>query len=357
VVEHTAENRGIAASAGMALVYLASLSIVFAQEAERPSPLLLAVFAPAVLAGLLIRRFWALGLSVGVVAVFLMWFSVVDEDAPLVAMLGGLLLGIAAGRVAQRPIATGDAPAHRWGLVKRLMRRVVSKQTFEALDDLLDRLRFRIDTLPNGLYQPVRGLPVRASRTTGSESRWSAMLPVIQDQRVSSAVDIGACEGYFSLELAAVGIPTIAIESSPSNYRTALLAVRRNGARNVGVLAMEVTPENAFTLPAADCILCLSIWHHFVRSHGLGQATAMLESIWLQTRKVLFFDTGEIEMTPDYALPAMTPDPRSWLAAYLGQTCAGSRVQHLGAHRAFDPSGDPCERNLFAVIRAGEVSL
>ncbi|MEK6192584.1 MAG: hypothetical protein AABM41_09775, partial [Chloroflexota bacterium] len=70
------------ASAGMAVVYLASLSIVFAQEAERPNTLLLAVFAPSVLAGLLIRRYWAIGLAVGVVAVFFVWFSLVEEDAP-----------------------------------------------------------------------------------------------------------------------------------------------------------------------------------------------------------------------------------------------------------------------------------
>jgi hypothetical protein len=114
---------------------------------------------------------------------------------------------------------------------------------------------------------------------------------------------------------------------------------------------MELTPTNVATLPASDCVLCLSIWHHFVRSHGLSQATAMLETIWQQARKVMFFDSGETEMTPDYRLPAMPPDPRSWLAEYLAQTCMGSRIEHLGRHRAFDPSGNPCQRNLFAVIR------
>jgi hypothetical protein len=75
--------------------------------------------------------------------------------------------------------------------------------------------------------------------------------------------------------------------------------------------------------------------------------------IWQGTRKVLFFDTGEDEMTPEYGLPAMTPDARSWLGAYLAVTCAGSRIERLGTHRAFDPAGVPCERNLFAVIREG----
>ena len=66
---------------------------------------------------------------------------------------------------------------------------------------------------------------------------------------------------------------------------------------------------------------------------------------------MLFFDTGENEMTPDFGLPEMTPAARPWLAAYLAETCVGSRIEHLGTHAAFDPSGRPVERNLFAVIR------
>ena len=56
-------------------------------------------------------------------------------------------------------------------------------------------------------------------------------------------------------------------------------------------------------------------------------------------------------MTPDFGLPEMTPDARSWLADYLAETCPGSRVEHLGTHAAFDPAGRTVERNLFAVIR------
>lgn len=337
--------------AGIALAYLAGVSVVFVQETEPPSPLVLAVLVLSVFAGLAIRRFAALALPVGAVACLLVWLGVVDEDLPLVALIGGLLLGVAVAPTYEGLGTAGDARARRWPLLKRLLRPIVTKQTFEAIDDVLDRVRFRIDTLPNGLYQPVPGVPARAARGAGSESRWAAMFPVIKAQRVESAVDIGACEGYFSLMLGAEGVPTIAVENMPSNYRTALLAARKTENRNVGVLALEVTPENAFTLPDADCVLCLSIWHHFVRTHGLSRATEMLAAIWLHTRKVMVFDTGEAEMTPDFRLPEMTPDARSWLTTYLADTCAASRIEHLGFHRAFDPAGRPCERNLFAVIR------
>jgi hypothetical protein len=329
--------------------------VILVQEWNEPRLLVVAFFGPSVLAGFVIKRFSALLLPLGVIVLSLPWVPLVDED-PILAMLGGMFIGVVLARANDRmqplprsePTQT-DARAHRWPAFRRLAKRFVTRQ---GVDDLLDRVRFRIDTFPHGVYQPVPSLPVRsATRGGGSESRWQAILPVVREQAVESAVDIGACEGYFSIMLGDAGIPTIAVEGDPSTYRTAIFAVRRSGLDDVGVLALELTPDNVVAVPAADCTLCLSIWHHFVRYYGLDDATEMLGTIWDRTRKVLFFDTGESEMTPEYRLPAMTPDARSWLADYLAETCQDSRIEHLGTHRAFDPKGRPCERNRFAVIR------
>ena len=332
-----------------------SLSLILVEEWNEPRLLVIAFFAPSLLVGLVIKRFSALVLPLGVIALSLIWVPLIDED-PILAMVGGLVAGVVLARLyerTQRVPRSGsvqtDARAHRWPVVRRLAKRVVTRQ---GIDDVLDHVRFRIDTFPHGIYQPVASLPVRsATRGGGSESRWDAILPVVRERAVESAVDIGACEGYFSIMLGEAGIPTIALEGDPSTYRTAIFAVRRSGLDDVGVLALELTPGNVVAVPAADCVLCLSVWHHFVRYHGLDTATEMLRTIWARTRKVLFFDTGESEMTPEYRLPAMTPDARSWLTDYLTETCAGSRIEHLGTHRAFDPTGRPCERNLFSVIR------
>src|SRR5262245_10644134 len=347
------DDRSLAAPVWMltaAFVYLAAVSAVFVQEAEAPDRPLLPLFVASLVTGLVVRRFRTVLVAFAGIVAVLVAIGWVDEDMPLAAIVGGLLLGAAAAR-AYVGAASRDAAAHRWSLAKRALRPVVSKATFERFNDLLDRLRFRIDTIPNGLYQPVPGLPAKAARTTGSESRWSAIEPLLERLHVASAMDIGACEGYFALKLGAAGVPTIAVESTPSNYRTALLAAKRNRAANVGVLALEVTPQNVFTLPPADCVLCLSVWHHFVRAYGFDLATEMLAELWVLSRRALVFDTGETEMTPEYGLPAMVPDARTWLSAYLEETCPGGTVEHLGRHRAFDPGGSPCERNLFAVIR------
>ena len=259
------------------------------------------------------------------------------------------------GRPAEgRPAGSADSPAPTWSRSTALLRRLVRR---DAVDAVVDRIRFHVDTFPFGLYQPVSSLPGgRATRARGSESRWDAILPVLEANGVGNAVDIGACEGYFSLMLAEAGVSTIALEGKPSNYRTTLYAVRRSGLTNIGVLALRLTPENVDLVPSADCVLCLSIWHHFVRTYGLEVATAMLQAIWRKTGVVMFFDTGETEMTPDYRLPEMTPDPRAWLEGYLSQTCAGSRIGHLGRHLAFDPEGGSADRNLFAVVRTAELT-
>ena len=231
-----------------------------------------------------------------------------------------------------------------------LIRRFVSRA---AIDRGIDLLRLRLDTFPRGRYQPVAALPGRAKRGEGSLSRWAAMSPIIRELGVRSAVDIGAGEGYFSIELGSEGVTSVALEAAPGNQRTALLAVRRSGLANVGVLALELRDETVEMVPPADCSVFLSLWHHLVRDNGLESASYITARIWERTGKVMFFDTGENEMPASFRLPAMTPDARSWLEHYLSATCPGSEVRHLGSHAAFDADGDPCERNLFAVIRLG----
>jgi len=220
------------------------------------------------------------------------------------------------------------------------------------LDDAIDLVRLRLDSLPDGVYQPVPGLRVRkAKRAVGSGSRWAAMEPVVERLGVKSAMDVGANVGYFPIKLASRGIPAVALESDPRNVRTTATAVRRNQLDNVAVMELEFRPDTLDLLPATDCTLLLSVWHHLVRERGLDSATHLLQELWARTGKVMFFDTGEDEMPESFGLPRMVPTPDAWLREYLQKNCAGGRIEHLGRHRAFDAAGLPTDRALFAVIR------
>ena len=209
------------------------------------------------------------------------------------------------------------------------------------MDDALDRLRLRLDMFPAGVYQPVPTLPFRhATRARGSESRWAAMSPLIQSLAPRQAVDVGADAGYFALQLGWLGVPTVAMDGDPRAQRTAMLAIRRSGLHTVAVTSLRLEPANVDLVPPADCVLVLSVWHHFVRDYGIEAATTMVQSIWAKTGKVMLFDTGESEMPPSFGLPSMVPDGRTWLRDYLAHACAGSRIEHLGRHAAFDAEGD-----------------
>ncbi|MEU7697510.1 hypothetical protein ACF064_06680 [Streptomyces sp. NPDC015492] len=220
------------------------------------------------------------------------------------------------------------------------------------LNDTIDLIRLRLDVLPEGLYQPVPGLPVRkARRAAGSRSRWTAMEPVVARLGVRTAKDIGSNAGYFPIKLAELGILVVALEADPRFVRTTTTAVRRNRLDNVAVMALELRTDTLGLLPTTDCTLLLSLWHHLVKELGLETATQLLRGLWDRTDKVLFFDTGEAEMPDSFGLPRMTPTPDAWLTEYLRESCAGARVEHLGRHRAFDADGLPAERALFAVVR------
>jgi hypothetical protein len=119
----------------------------------------------------------------------------------------------------------------------------------------------------------------------------------------------------------------------------------------MGLMILGVAPETVGLLPEADVVIVLSVWHHFVRTNGLDDATMLMGRIWARTRCVLFFDTGESEMPASYNLPEMSPDSRTWLGRYLAGVCTNGEVRHLGVHAAFDADGEPALRNLFAIVR------
>ena len=242
---------------------------------------------------------------------------------------------------------------------ERLQRLAGSALRRRRLDEPLDWLRFRLDTFPssgrlNTVYQPMPALGLEAAkRGAGTMTRWAAIRDEVRVREARTALDVGSNRGFFMLELAALGIATVGVESDPPAYRSAIYAIRRAKLQNAGVLVLAVDPSNVGLLPRCDSVLCLSLWHHFVHEHQLDGATSILEALWDRTRRVLFFDTGENEMPPSFGLPPMTPDPRTWLGEYLARTCASGEVVHLGEHDAFGPGDRPCRRNLFAVRRPG----
>lgn len=231
------------------------------------------------------------------------------------------------------------------------------------IDRVLDWLRFRLDTFPRSgplrrlthpSYQPLPWLGLRGgSRAAGTWSRWRAIERELDTMPgLRTGLDVGANYGFFTICLARRGVATVAIDDSANAGRTIVHAIRRLNLESVAsLLTLRVAPESVELLPYADVVVFLAVWHHFARAYGSGPAMEIFRAIWARTRRVLFFETGEREMPPDFRLPAMEPDARTWLTGFLAEVCEGGEVRHLGTHPAFDAAGKPVERNLFAVVR------
>ena len=116
-------------------------------------------------------------------------------------------------------------------------RRVLRRR---SLDTALDWLRFRLDTFPRrgplrGMnlanYQPLPWVGLsEGDRTEGTLSRWREIESVLAElPDLSTALDIGANQGFFAINLAKRGVTTVALEVNPVAYRTALYASRKAG--------------------------------------------------------------------------------------------------------------------------------
>lgn len=220
----------------------------------------------------------------------------------------------------------------------------------------LDRVQFWFDTFPRLLYHPLPWLGRGSSgRAEGTVARWRAIATRLDGLEARSALDVGCQAGYFALSLGERGIPTLGVDSDARSLRIARFAGRRARARNVGWLDLHVDETTVGLLPGADVVLLLSVWHHWVRGFGLEGADALLGALWERTGRVLFFETGEAEMPPEYGLPDLGADPARWLAGHLERRCPGGTVELLGRFKAFAEGGDEhhrvVHRHLFAVVR------
>ncbi len=225
-----------------------------------------------------------------------------------------------------------------------------------TFQEVVDEFQFIYDVFPNGNYQPLPWLGLNTGqRGEGTKARWRAIEASLTHHSISSAMDIGCNLGYFCFSLAQKGIPVLGIDMDSRYLRIAQYASRKIRTPIVGLCNMVVNVETVPLLPKVDLVLLLSVWHHWVREYGLDAAGQILSAVWEKSNKVLFFETGEMEMPPEFGLSAMGASPREWLEGYLSTICVGSEIVHLGQFKAFAPFGNENRnvvyRNLFKVIR------
>ena len=226
----------------------------------------------------------------------------------------------------------------------------------ENFQKAVDEVQFQFDVFPKGGYQPLPWVGInKAQRGEPTNARWKAIEASLTDQKFRSGMDIGCNLGYFCFALAQKGVPMLGVDMDSRYIRIAQYASGKIGLSTVGLCQMVINTETVNLLPSVDLILLLSVWHHWVRSYGLDQASQILSALWNKTEKVLFFETGETEMSADFGLPAMGDSSRKWVEDYLKNICTDADIVHLGEFKAFAPLGNENRnvvyRNLFKITR------
>lgn len=220
------------------------------------------------------------------------------------------------------------------------------------INNAIDYFRMKFDSLPSLDYQPLPWIGLnKANRDAGVISRWEVIEKELEDLNVKTNLDIGCNVGYFSIATAKKGITSIGVEGDPKYYRVMQYAINKLKLKNIGVLSWQLNEDSIEMLPDTESIIFLSVWHHLVKHDGLETATNILRKLWKRNKKVMFFESGELEMPSHYDLPDMGESPKSYFTKYLKDTCEDSTIKHLGTHDAFSPDNKIVKRNLFAVIR------
>ena len=232
--------------------------------------------------------------------------------------------------------------------------RTVSYALIERCENILLWLRLfwqtRLGLLeiyqPIYTHQPGSGEPALRE----CEDRLRAFTARLPDGPIS-VLDIGCNIGFFVLSLAQRGGICVGVDAAGKQILAAKAIAALNKAKNATFVHTAVTPENVFTLPRCDLVLCLSVFHHWVRVFGKDAACRMLQIVAEHTGRYLVFETGqpdEVGARWAYELEFMHPDADTWAQVFLRE--AGfAEVHNLGT---FPTSVSNTPRHLFLAVRA-----
>ena len=152
------------------------------------------------------------------------------------------------------------------------------------------------------------------------EDRYDALSEHLPNGEPLSVLDIGCNRGYFVLRMAERGGFCIGIDSDRNEIMYARAQAEIYRIPNVVFATMIVDGKSVESLPSVDVTLCMSIFHHWVRSFGVDKAKDIMQVIACRTVRYLIFESGgceetEAEWAPE--LSFMGADSTFWTRRFL----------------------------------------
>lgn len=165
-----------------------------------------------------------------------------------------------------------------------------------------------------------------------------------------SVLDVGCHQGFFTFRFAEKGGISLGIDNDRAELMVARARAERHKARNVAFLELTLDLDNIDGLPVADIVVCMSVFHHWVRYYGKEGAFKMLEVLAKKTNRAMVFDSGQPEETSTSWAPQlafMQPSGAEWIRHHL-LNLGFSEVHDVGQ---FTTSLSPVPRTLFVAVR------
>lgn len=182
------------------------------------------------------------------------------------------------------------------------------------------------------------------------EDRYQAFSAFIPKDQFFSVLDIGCNQGYFLFRIAPHAGVCIGFEKAYNEvmYARSLAAVHR--VKNVLFMDYMITPHNVAAIPAADIIICLSVFHHWVRDFGENNAIDMLRMTMNHCRRYFIFETGQYEEKGQKwtdVLKFMGANSHEWITNFLYDS-GFSKVEMVGE---FSTTLSDIPRKLYVAIK------
>lgn len=168
------------------------------------------------------------------------------------------------------------------------------------------------------LYQPLFKAKSNKLLTRACADRWNAFSSHLP-KKPTPVLDVGCNIGYFSFKCAEQGRFVFGVDSHISNI-TICNAIKSKTAMNNSIFIKQFVDDKFIAqLPDFDVIIHLSVFHHWVKQHGLDKAKLMMKDL-TQNTSCLVFETGQSTEKGsqwEMVLAFMGEAPEQWIENFL----------------------------------------
>ena len=183
-----------------------------------------------------------------------------------------------------------------------------------------------------------------------SKDRFSAIQPYLPPNSFTT-LDIGCQEGYFLFRLSVHKGLKLGIDMDENALDYARVLARKYKKNNVLLANHHITKASDLDeLPDFDVVICMSIFHHWVKHFGKKEALQILGKVAEKTKHILVFDTGEpTEITQKWAadMAFISPTTDEYFNEYFVKS-GFAKVANVGE---FDTNLSSVKRNLYVALK------